>query len=186
MEHKKEKNALLIIDPQVGFCCQSSKHVFNVIEGLLPLFRSEIVCVSTFFNPEGSMLKRLKNWHRFDDSYPEDRELALSFPAEIKPAIFLIDTDNKVIDPLNGKSPLLAHLKSQRVTKVFICGVSSDCSILDTARGLFDYGILTYIIENACASNKDIEHHEAAMLLLKRHPGQEFVISSDQIQTHLS
>ena len=57
-----------------------------------------------------------------------------------------------------------------------MCGVDTDACVMATA-GLFDAGFETFVVSDGCASSGGQEYHEAAIKILERNIGAQYVIS---------
>ncbi len=81
---------------------------------------------------------------------------------------------------------LLQALQSDAITTVVVCGVDTDACVMATALGLFDAEFETFVVSDGCASSGGQEYHEAAIKILKRNIGAQYVISFSELPPMLS
>ena len=81
---------------------------------------------------------------------------------------------------------LLQALQSNAITTVAVCGVDTDACVMATALGLFDAGFETFVVSDGCASSGGQEYHAAAIKILERNIGAQYVISFSALPAMLS
>lgn len=70
----------------------------------------------------------------------------------------------------------IAFLKRNKIDTVFICGIDTDCCVMETAVDLFEQLIHPYVLTHSSASNGGQESHEAAIEVLSRLIGRNNVV----------
>lgn len=157
---------LLIVDVQRGFINEWTAHVPAAVEALQRDY--ERVVVTRFFNPEGSLFRRLIGWQRLaKDS--DDFPLAFQPPA-----------DAPVIDKASYTcvtGDFLETLAGWGVTEVHLCGIATDNCVLKSAVDLFEAAITPVVLAGACGSHGGPACHDAGLLLLRRFIGERQVIN---------
>ena len=157
---------MMIIDVQKGFINQWTEHIPEIVETLQN--RYDLVFVSRFFNPEGSLQRKLIGWERFA---PGSEDVDLAFTAKDGAYVFDKSTYTCLTDDI------LARLQGSAVGEVHLCGIATDNCVLKTAVDLFEAGIIPTVLAAACASHGGIEAHEAGLMLLKRFIGEAQVVT---------
>lgn len=156
---------LLIIDVQRGFINSWTARVPAAVEALQRDY--ERVVVTRFFNPQGSLYRRLIGWQRFaKDS--EDFPLAFTPPAGA-PVI------DKATYTCVGPG-FLKTLAGWGVARVHLCGIATDNCVLKCAVDLFEAGIEPVVLAEACGSHGGPDCHKAGLLLLERFIGARQVV----------
>lgn len=160
------EKCLLIVDVQRGFINQWTAHIPAAVEALQQGFRR--VVVTRFFNPEGSLYRRLIGWQRFaKDS--DDFPLAFTPPAGA-PVI-----DKPTYTCVGVK--FLETLAGWEVGRVHVCGIATDNCVLKCAVDLFEAGIEPVVLAAACASHGGPDCHAAGIKLLQRFIGAGQVVT---------
>ncbi|MEC4815814.1 MAG: isochorismatase family protein [Scytonema sp. PMC 1069.18] len=80
---------------------------------------------------------------------------------------------------------LLRSLQRNAITTVAVCGVDTDACVMATALGLFDAGFETFVVSDGCASSGGQEYHEAAIKILERNIGAQYVIPFSELPVML-
>jgi nicotinamidase-related amidase len=161
---------LFLIDVQRGFVNPWTEHVPPLAEALQDRF--ETVIATRFFNPEGSLHRRLIGWGRFAK---ESDDFPLAF--EPRPGVRVID---KATYTAAGPE-IVAELQQTGVSRVYIAGIATDNCVLKTAVDLFEAGIEPVVLAQACASHGGPECHEAGLMLLRRFIGEAQVLDGDPL-----
>lgn len=149
---------------QEGFRYKESEKIIPNVKKLISKFDGKII-FSCFKNKNPLFEKQL-NWTKFQN-----------------------EEDVKVLKELENTSPKFYHtgytivdkkitdfIKRNKIDKVYLCGVYTDASIIKTAMDLFDLGIDTFIIKNACASPNGDSNHKSSINSLERILGKNHVI----------
>ncbi|MGE5442745.1 MAG: isochorismatase family protein, partial [Bacteroidota bacterium] len=72
----------------------------------------------------------------------------------------------------------LDRLRRDAVSRVHLCGIGTDSSVLISAVDLFEAGIEPVVLAHACASAAGHADHQAGLQILKRLIGDKQVIGS--------
>lgn len=162
------KPALLIIDCQKFFAPMLNKQTKTQILTLLNHFMStnHPVIVTQHGHPpsdlEGPPYRNqlVRKWgvdgsiHR----HSRDWELIPEMAQEIKSDPSRVTTVQKnTYDAFIG-TELESVLTERGVERVVVCGVMTDCCVDTTARGSFNRGWETWVVEDACASANRKQH----------------------------
>jgi nicotinamidase-related amidase len=160
------EKCLLIVDVQRGFINQWTAHVPAAVEALQRGFRR--VVVTRFFNPEGSLYRRLIGWQRFAR---DSADFPLAFtPPEGAPVI------DKPTYTCVGRD-FLKTLAAWDVARVHVCGIATDNCVLKCAVDLFEAGVEPVVLAEACASHGGPDCHAAGIKLLQRFIGVRQVVT---------
>jgi len=159
------KKCLLIIDVQVGFINNFTKHIPTKVEKLQ--YEYKYVYITRFYNKEKSFYRKLLKWNRFSKD-SDDFELA-----------FKPKTNSKIIDKsiyscIN--EDFLKELKKFNIDEIDICGIDTDICVTKCSVDLFENNIIPKVLANYCASHAGIENHLSALKILKRYIGKEQII----------
>ena len=159
------RSALLIVDVQVGFVNDATRHILPKVEALQKQYAH--VYATRFINAEGSPYRRLLGWHRF---YESSDDVPLAF------------------DPVDGVTVIDKHvytcvtpaflddLHSKGIEEVAICGIDTDACVSACAVDLFEKGFRPILLSQACASHAGAEYHEAALRILARLIGKSQIV----------
>ena len=162
---KDSNKALLIVDVQVGFVNDATRHILPKVEELQRKYAH--VYATRFINAEGSPYRKLLDWHRF---YESSEDVPLAF------------------DPVDGVTVIDKHvytcitpaflqgLRSKGIEEVAICGIDTDACVSACAVDLFENGFRPILLSEACASHAGAEYHEAALRILARLIGKNQII----------
>ncbi len=156
---------LLIIDVQKGFINEWTRHIPAKVERLQDDF--ERLWVTRFFNPEGSLHRRLVGWGRFAPG-SDDTRLAFT-PRAGAPVV-----DKSTYTCVTGD--LLQALEGDGVATVHLAGIATDNCVLKSAVDLFEAGIEPVVLADHCASHGGPDCHEAGLKLLRRFIGEGQVV----------
>lgn len=159
------KKCLLIIDTQIGFINQNTKHIPPLVEKIQYEFK--YVYVTKFFNPRGSFYRKLIKWNKLSKN---SKEFDLAFKAR-KDAVII---EKSIYSCITGD--FLNSLKNKGITKVYICGIDTDICVTKCAVDLFENRIQPFILEKYCASTAGSTAHRHAISVLKRFIGKKQII----------
>ena len=159
------KSLLLIIDLQKSFINENTEMLLNRISDLLNAHKFEEVIFTRFVNSEESIWFKKLN---YQECITEESK-----------AIQIDTKNNKIIDK-NIYSALGNELKSyiieNEISKIYLCGIDTECCVLKTAFDLFENGYDVYVLKDYCACMKGIERHKNALEILKRNIGYDKII----------
>jgi nicotinamidase-related amidase len=158
---------LLILDVQTGLINESTAHLPARVEALQSAFES--VIITRLYNPQKSLFRKLLAWE------------ALPLGGRGTQLAFAPRADAKVIDKSSYScvnSEFLDDLRRRALTRVHLCGIATEGSVLASAIDLFDAGIEPVVLAHACASDADPSLHQAALAILRKTIGKRNVIES--------
>jgi len=165
------ENLLLIIDMQNGFRYPESEAILPNLLKLKKSFKGKIV-FSNFVNDKGSLFESQLKWTKFQNN--EDKklfsELQASTNTEFEHNGYTVLTET-----------LLKVIKDRKITKVYLCGIYTDVCIIKTAMDLFDKGIETFVIADACNSLHGRSIHDSAIESLKHILGKKQILSTNDV-----
>ena len=159
------KSLLLVIDLQNAFINQSTEKLPSKIEETIASNQYDDVAFTRFVNYEESLYVKKLNWRGC-----------------------LSDEDKKIVINTNGyqifdksiyssvTKEFIEYIHKNQITKIYLCGINTDCCVLKTALDLFELGFDIYVLENLCGSICGIERHNQAIDILKRNIGEKYVI----------
>jgi nicotinamidase-related amidase len=158
---------LLIIDVQTGFINESTAHVPVRVSPLQDSF--DRVLVTRLYNPQKSLYRKLIGWNGFSLG-SIDTHLAFS-PRQ----------DATIIDKATYScvnEGLIDRLRRDGISRVHLCGIATDGSVMMSAVDLFQAGIEPVVLAHACGSAAGHAVHEAGLQILRRLIGEKQVIGS--------
>ncbi len=121
---------LLIIDVQIGFINDSTKHIPKLVEELQNKY--EYIYITQFYNASNSFFRSLFNWNEFEKN---SIEFALAF----KPS------ERAVINTKSTYSCVTPHfinnIKKNKIKEVDLCGLDIELCVAKSAIDLFEIGI---------------------------------------------
>ena len=165
MPMENSRSALLIIDVQVGFINDATRHILPKVEALQKQYAH--VYATRFINAEGSPYRILLGWHRF---YESSADVPLAF----EPVDGVEVIDKHVYTCVTPA--FLDDLRSKGIEEVAICGIDTDACVATCAVDLFENGFRPILLSEACASHAGAEFHEAAIRILTRLIGKSQII----------
>ena len=162
---EQPNKALLIVDVQVGFVNDATRHILPRVEELQKQYAH--VYATRFINAEGSPYRRLLDWHRF---YEASADVPLAFD----PVDGVIVIDKHVYTCVTPA--FLQDLRCKGIEEVAICGIDTDACVSACAVDLFENGFRPILLSEACASHAGPEYHEAALRILARLIGKNQIL----------
>lgn len=158
------KTCLLIVDVQVGFINESTKHIPSLVE--VAQNKYDYIVATRFFNPENSFFRKLIKWNRFSLG---SNDFALAF--DVRKDALIID---KPIYTCVSES-LIQWLKERGISVVHVCGIDTDICVTKCAVDLFEHGVEPIVLSSLCASHMGEEAHNNALRTLVRFIGNSQV-----------
>jgi len=159
------KSLLLIIDLQKSFINDNTKILLEKIDNLLNNNKFDEVVFTRFINSTDSIWFKKLNY----------KECITEESKSIQ-----IDTRNKkIIDKTIYSAlgnELKLYIKEHGISKIYLCGIDTECCVLKTAFDLFESGYDVYVLKDFCACMKGIQRHENALEILKRNIGYDKII----------
>lgn len=165
------ENLLLIIDMQEGFRYQESEAILPNLLKLKRSFNGKIV-FPKFVDNEGSLFEKQLSWTKFQSEENKKlfSELQASNNTEFEHEGYTILNDN-----------LVKFIGKNKITKVYLSGIYTDVCIIKAAMDLFDKGIETFVIKDACNSLHGEKIHDSAIESLKHILGKKQILSTDDV-----
>lgn len=159
------KSLLLIIDLQKSFINKNTEMLLNKISNLLNTNKFEEVVFTRFINSTESIWFKKLNY----------KECITEESKEIQ-----IETRNKkIIDKTIYSAlgnELKLYIKEHDISKIYLCGIDTECCVLKTAFDLFENGYDVYVLKDYCACMKGSQRHENALEILKRNIGYDKIL----------
>ena len=162
---KDSNQALLIIDVQVGFVNDATRHILPRVEAIQKQYAH--IYATRFINAEGSPYRSLLNWHRF---YRDSEDVPLAF----EPVDGVTVIDKHVYTCVTPA--FIEDLHSKGIVEVAICGIDTDACVSACAVDLFENGFRPILLSEACASHAGAEYHESALRILARLIGKNQIV----------
>ncbi|ARV57406.1 hypothetical protein BZZ01_01070 [Nostocales cyanobacterium HT-58-2] len=166
----QRKGILLAVDLQNGFLttpeCQA---VVPKVVNYASQFHQ--VWATRFFNRNPNFSRQL-NWNEMVSG--QETELSTTLSPVVSKTF-----DKPSYSPVSRA--LLQVLRNDGITTVAVCGVDTDACVMATALGLFDAEFETFVVSDGCASSGGQEYHEAAIKILERNIGEQYVISFSEL-----
>lgn len=161
---------LIAVDVQKGFLSPSSQHVVKPIEAIQDRF--DYVVFTRFYNPDPSPFRRILNYHALAPG-SEGIELAVT----PRPDALIIDKPN-----YSGcNDALKEQLEKWNARDVYIAGIATEACVLKTVSDLFEQDILTWVIADLCASDKEHRFHDMAISILGTLIGTKHLVNSAEL-----
>lgn len=146
-------NCLQIVDVQVGFINESTKHIPARVQSLQDAY--EVVFATRFFNAEKSLYRSLMHWYRFAK---DADDFALAF--DLRSHVTIVDKDIYTC----ASAEFLDTLQRQGVSKVDVCGIDTDICVTKCAVDLFENGIEPRVLQEYRTSCAGTLTHEATLV----------------------
>ena len=162
---ENSNSALLIVDVQVGFVNDATRHILPKVDALQKRYKH--IYATRFINAEGSPYRKLLGWHRF---YANSDDVPLAF----NPVDSVVVLDKHVYTCVT--LAFLQDLRDKGISEVAICGIDTDACVSACAVDLFENGIRPVLLSDACASHAGAEYHEAALRILARLIGKNQIV----------
>ena len=159
------RSALLIVDVQVGFVNDATRHILPKVDALQKEYAH--VYATRFINAEDSPYRRLLDWHRF---YRDSEDVPLAF----EPVDGVTVIDKQVYTCVTPE--FIEDLHSKGIEEVAVCGIDTDACVSACAVDLFENGFRPILLSGACASHAGAEYHEAALRILARLIGKKQIV----------
>jgi len=156
---------LLIIDLQKDFINHNTKDIIEPIENLILQNKFDKIVFTRFINSKDNIcFKRLNYLGCMDE---EGQKIVIN------------TNNNKIIDKkiysaLNNE--LIEYIENNNISKIYLCGIDTECCVLKTAFDLFENNYDVYILKEYCASITGKETHNNALEILKRNIGLDKII----------
>lgn len=159
------KSLLLIIDLQNGFVNEHTKEISKKVNLLLDEKRFNDVIFTRYINSENNVCYKRLNY--------------TECMSEESKAITIDTRGYKVIDKEGYTAvtdELKTYIKENNISKIYVCGIDTECCVLKTAYDLFEQDYDVYILSEYCACMAGNQANQNALELLKRNIGYNKVI----------
>ena len=165
-----DDSLLLVIDMQEGFRFPESEKIIENIQFVASFFDN--VIFTKFVDYQGSLFDKQLHWNTFQD---KEKQKIMSEFLTLNFKLF----DHNTYNPITEEVRLF--IKNNNFNKIFIVGVYTDVSILLSAMLLFDMGIETFVVGDACNSvhkNQINNLHASSLESLSHILGKDHVIET--------
>lgn len=160
------KTCLLLIDVQRGFISDYTSRCIPFIHSTLEESTFDLVVATQFYNPTQSLFREQIHWHKFSD----DSDIALDDAVREHSDLVIRKST------YSAGQDLINVLKVNKIEKVVVMGIDTDVCVAINSALLFDNLIPVTIDSRGCATNGGPEAEKAAINMLKRYIGYDFVI----------
>ena len=152
--------ALFIIDVQPEFIKPEHAHVVPNIISLIEKGDYEVIVVSEFRAPRGSLWDLQSEWTCSHSPTPKE----ITDKLDPKKTISLIKSTKSVFVM---KPYLAAELRTRDIEEIHCVGYDANDCVLATADNAFDLGFYTYVIEEATESSEGKALRDAAFAIMR-------------------
>jgi nicotinamidase-related amidase len=161
---------LVAVDVQKGFVSPSSQHVLKPIEAIQHHF--DHVVFTRFYNPDPSPFRRILDYQKMAPG-SDGIELAITPRADA----VIIDKPN-----YSGCNDRLEwQLNAWQAREVYIAGIATEACVMKTVSDLFEQDVVTWVIADLCASDKEPRFHDMAISILGTLIGTKHLINSQEV-----
>jgi nicotinamidase-related amidase len=170
---------LLIVDVQLGFINDFTRHIPGRIKQLIEIGDYAPILFTRFINSADSPYQRLLKWDGC--STPPETELV--------PELSSFASDGAVFDKhgLTGMTDALAaRLREEHFEQISVVGIDTDMCVLKIAMDTFDLGIEPVILIDCCASTAGLQAHLAGLAILSRNVGPHQLRLTNLHETYLA
>lgn len=163
--------AILIIDMQNGFMKATNAYLVRSIQRLTNKIKFEKAFYTQFINAQNSSFAQFLNMQ--DMSEGEKTEFAV--PLLPHAVVWQKQTYGLTHDQI-------LQLKTENVSKIYLCGTDIDAGILAIAFQLFDAQIQPVFIIDCCdTSSGQFSIKELAITIIKRQFGKDSIVTSTEL-----
>lgn len=156
---------LLVIDLQNGFINQNTEDLKQKIKKLIEDNMYEKVLFTRFINVLESIWVKKLNY----TGCLTKEEQALAIETKYCDII-----DKYLYTAVNDK--LVRYIKENKIDKIYICGIDTECCVLQTALDLFEDNYDIYILKDYCrCMHGEIENNQA-LEIIGRNIGENRII----------
>lgn len=168
-------NILIVVDVQEGFKRhEQTISCSNKIKLLLQKKVFDSVIATRFINYDNSVYENLLSWNKLKDE-PEYR-----ISEELRDYVDLVydkciyncvsaDFLQKLCQCNDGIMP----------TKIYLCGMDTDCCVLTISTALFENNIRPIVLTKYCSSNGGLESHKSGLVCLRRIIGKKQLLEKN-------
>ena len=161
---------LLIVDVQKGFTrTDKTKETAKRIVDLSNSGSFDFIIASRFVNKDDSPYVKYLNWNRLMTSPETDLVDNLKYDIHF-------DKETYTCWSSKLENILRSCNKGILPTEIYLCGIDTDCCVLNTAVDLFENNIKPLILIDYCFSNGGQEYHDSAIKVLERNVGKQSIV----------
>lgn len=157
---------LLVVDVQVGFVNEFTRHIPGRIRTLIERGRFDPVLFTRFVNDPDSPYQRFLGWRAC--AAPPETDLAPEVAPFARPETTFTKPGYAGIS-----DELRAYLRERAYDQVAIVGIDTDMCVLKIALDVFDLGIKPRVLVDCCASTSGLQSHLAGLAVLARNIGAD-------------
>lgn len=161
---------LLIVDVQNGFVrSNETKAVAQKIVQLSKEHKFNYIIASKFINNPDSPYVNVLKWNRLMKSPETDLVDELKYDESFEKGTYTCWSESfakKLLEINGGEKP----------ESIYLCGIDTDCCVLNTAIDLFERGICPKVLIDYCFSNGGQKYHDAAISILERNIGKDNIV----------
>lgn len=159
------KSLLLVIDMQKSFINENTNHLINNINNLVTSNEYDDVVFTKFINSLDSIWYSKLNYNGCMSE--EDKRLVID--SRDKTII-----EKKIYSSCNEE--LINYIKNNNISKIYLCGIDTECCVLKTAFDLFENGYDVYVLSDYCGCMYGESRHNNALEIMKRNIGVNNII----------
>lgn len=156
---------LLVIDVQNQFINNHTKFLPVKIEELIDENKFDNVAFTKFINTTENLFYKNLNWK----GCLTEKSQQLVIKSK-KCRIF----EKSIYSALNDN--LIKYINENNISKIYLCGIDTECCVLKTAFDLFESEFDVYVLKDYCACTHGKTRHENALKILRRNIGKNKVI----------
>lgn len=157
-------DSLLVVDVQLGFLNDYTRHIPARIAELIERDRPEPVLFTKFVNEASGPYHRFLDWHACEREPETDVAPELA-PHVASERIFAKQGLTGIPDELK------IYLTDSGIERLRLAGIDTDMCVLKVAMDVFDLGIEPIILVDCCASTAGLQAHLAGLAVLARNIG---------------
>lgn len=155
---------LLVVDVQLGFLNDYSRHIPERIEKLLARGDYDPVLFTRFINDPNGPYPKFLDWH--DSQGPPDTHLAPELAPYVQEELVFTKPGYAGIS-----DEMAAYFCEKRFHRITLVGIDTDMCVLKIALDIFDLGIQPVVLVDCCASTAGLQSHLAGLAVLARNIG---------------
>lgn len=170
-----KKKALVIIDMQMGFMNDNTKHLEDKIEKFINEHEGvfDKIIATAYINSEHTACYVFEHW---------DKCMANTVDTYLVPKVHSkidICFEKDVYSCYSEK--FKEYLRHFGIEEVYLCGVNTGCCVLHSAFDMYNDLVSCYVIEDLCGSTSGSKSHEAAIQVLEECITKDRVIHSSSV-----
>jgi nicotinamidase-related amidase len=159
---ENHRKALIIVDVQSSFLNKENDYVVNNIINHLSKAKYDLYIVATFSAEPGSIWEIQQDWTCLNSS----QNKTVYELRQILDTLNVLQVSKHTKSVFKGNVDLLPSLHRNQIKEIHIAGLETDDCVLATAYEAFDWGFITYVIEECCQSTS-MELHLKALDILR-------------------